>query len=228
MMDYEGFFQGFEKKGSESSFLGDFAGGVDPTGLYTFNSAKRNALAGTTDRRHAAHRGIASVGGLVGGAAVVAPAISGLIDAGSGLATSGGGWRGRLAGAAKGFVKGFKQPFLDIRHGIGGGRNILRGNIGKATPSLQYFQKSLGSAGSSLDPRMVRHMSPEARKELGQRLYSEGGKGLSTLGLSGGIAGGSAFLQYGGGRGAGEELKASRMGRIRTNQMKRQAQRQGL
>ena len=222
------FFKGFEKRSSESSFLGDFAGGVDPTGIYTFNSAKRNALAETKDSRHGAHRGVATLGGIIGGGAVVAPAISGLIDAGSSLATSGGGWRGRLAGAAKGFVKGFKQPFLDIRHGIGGGRNILRGNVEKATPSLKYFQESLGPAGSHLDPRMVRQMPPGAQKELGQRLYSEGGKGLSTLGLSGGIAGGSAFLQYGGGRDAGEELRASRMGRIKMNQMKRDAQKRGI
>ena len=59
------FLSGFEKKAAESNYMKDFAGGVDPTGIYTFNSAKRNTLAGS--KKHRQHKAVATAGGVAGG-----------------------------------------------------------------------------------------------------------------------------------------------------------------
>ena len=216
------FLKGFSKKAAESSFASDFMGGVDPTGLYTFNSAKRNAQEDTSKKRHGAHRAIATAGGIIGGGAVVGPAIPGLIQGATDFFTTPGGLGKRLAAGGKGLVRGFKKPFKDIRHGLGGGKKVLRGDIKGAQPSLNYFKETQAMPGKKLPTGNmfdIHRMPKEDQIAMGKRMQSEGRKGFSALGLSGGIAGTSAYLQYGGGRSTGDELRRSR---IEANQAKKQ------
>lgn len=53
-----------EKQAKETSALRDFAGGLDPTGVTTFNNAMQN------DKNHARHKAVGNIGGFVGGAAL--------------------------------------------------------------------------------------------------------------------------------------------------------------
>lgn len=217
------FLEGFEKKAAESSFVKDFMGGVDPTGLYTFNSAKRNAQKDISGKRHDAHRAVATAGGVIGGGALLAPAISGTIDAIRGGFSTKGGIRKRLLGAGKGFISGFKEPFQQIRHGIGGGRNLRKGNLSGAAENIKYFANQHTDAAKSLglnpSQRVGEHLFGKVdRSALADKMTTEGYKGLSSLGMSGGISGAAAYLQYGGGRSTGDEIRKLR---IQANQRKK-------
>ena len=113
------FLSGFEKKAAESNYMKDFAGGVDPTGIYTFNSAKRNALA--ESKKHRQHKAVATAGGVAGGIAVTTPIVSGTMGAISKGMSTPGGIRARLGTAGQGFISGAQKPFKDVYHGLKGG-----------------------------------------------------------------------------------------------------------
>lgn len=55
---------GFHKYAKDSSLLSDFIGGIDPTGVKTFNNATNN------QKNHALHRNVGVAGGFIGGAAI--------------------------------------------------------------------------------------------------------------------------------------------------------------
>lgn len=202
------FLIGFEKRAKESSYLRDFMGGVDPTGVTTFNAAKQNALEDA--KAHGAHRGIATIGGVIGGSAVVAPAISGTMGAITGAMSTPGGWKRRALAAGKGFISGAKQPFQDIYHGFKGSAKLRAGDIAKSSPHMEYFAKKLSPEAKGLVGGNLHAMSPVSRQRVSEEMTRKAVGGLGALGLSGGISGGSAYLQYGGGRDVGEELRQVR------------------
>lgn len=197
------FQKGFEKIARETSYLKDFAGGVDPTGVITFKAGKKNELANS--QSHGLHRGIATAGGVLGGAGVVAPAITGIMGGVTqGLSTQ-GGIKKKLLGAGKGFIEGLKKPFLSTYHGLAGGRKVMGRNALRGRKHLDYFARQMNV------PKEVSIRIPYLdSKRVGRELYGRGIEGLGTLGLSGAISGGSAYLQYKGGIEAGRELANAR------------------
>ena len=52
------------KENKDTSYLRDFVGGVDPTGVMTFNNSLRN------EKNHGKHKLFGNMGGFAGGAAI--------------------------------------------------------------------------------------------------------------------------------------------------------------
>jgi len=68
------------KKAKDSSYIGDFAAGIDPTGVNTFNNSLKN------EKNHGAHKLVGNAGGFIGGASISAAlAIGGTKGIGKGL-----------------------------------------------------------------------------------------------------------------------------------------------
>jgi hypothetical protein len=210
------FLDELEKIGKSRSLARDFLGGVDPTGGATFRYGMEDVEQGLA--APGLRKALGTVGGVVGGAAVVPSAISGLIGGVKGF-SAGGGLRGRLVGAGRGFVSGLAKPFSKVYQSArasGGLKALERGgemSLGQAKNlrALASDMPAIGGFVKKLSPEQVqqyaRHL-PAAqvanmRKGVGGQLSA----GLATLGTSGLIGGGSAYLQYGKGRAAAQKYQ---------------------
>lgn len=195
------------------SYWTDFLGGVDPFGTLTFRAGRDNELANVKD--HGLRRTIGTAGGILGGTLAVTPFILGLSSA---LTGRGGGFRGFLNRFGKGAIEPFtglynaqmatkglqtaqrggqvnQRHLNSIRNLVGSGWDKVRGLFGgsaKFTPSM--VTPEVVSAAASF---------PEILKLL----QTQRNKALMSLGLAGGISGGSAFFQYGAGRRTGKDIR---------------------
>lgn len=202
----------------------DFLGGIDPTGGATFQYGMQDVEKPGVVNPNLA-RAAGTAGGVVGGALVVPSAISGLIGAGKGLA-SGGSIGSRLAQAGRGFMTGVKAPVSDTvgairaKRALGqvesqGAKSLTEGQlkslggIADHSPLGSLVQKFTGKSVKDIPPGQLRMLMSTlrpkdiatAKQQVGSQLTS----GLATLGTSGLIGGGSAYLQYGKGRQAAEK-----------------------
>mgnify|MGYP001823659612 CR=1 FL=1 len=221
MISVTAFADEFVKIAQTRSALKDFVGGIDPTGGATFQY-------GMTDyeKPQVANPGLARAagpaGGVVGGALVIPSAISGLIGGVKGLG-GGGSMGARLARAGRGIVSGAKEPVVGVANAIRS-RSALKQMQASGAASLSPGQlralrdvAARSPIGQMVGPERVgklseghlrmllKRVSPAqaemAQKQVGSALSS----GLATLGTSGVIGGGSAYLQYGKGQQAAEK-----------------------
>lgn len=207
-MNTDLFFKGFEKAAKETTYLRDLSGGIDPTGVVTFQAGKKNEI--ESSKRHGKHRAIATAGGVLGGAGVVAPLLSGTMRGVSSGLSARGGLKGKALSAAKGFVQGVKQPFTDTYHGLRGGAKLMKGNAAGAERHIEHFTGAIPDEAVKRLSRKALAKSPHMQAELGREMFSKGLGGASSLALGGGISGTSAYLQYGAGRDTGKELRQAR------------------
>lgn len=220
MISYRAFADEFVKIAQGRSVLKDFVGGIDPTGGATFQY-------GMTDYEKPQHaspslaRAAGTAGGLVGGALVIPSAIGGLIGGVKGFG-GGGGMGARLARAGRGFVSGAKQPIkmpIDVIRSRKALAQMRTKGIGSLTDSQLSAMRGVASGlpGGALlekaNPTMMRAGLRSIRATAGdipfefadKQLKSGLASGIATLGTSGALGAGSAYLQYGKGQQAAEK-----------------------
>lgn len=206
-----------EAQAPRRSYMRDFLGGVDPTGGATFQYGMQDVETGR--RRTGLRRAVGTAGGLAGGAVAVPAGVSGLIGAVKGFSRGKGGLRGRLAGAGRGFLSGAASPFRKVYRAarakgalkaVGAGKT-LTGKQGKALHTFATKEIPGGHLLKGVSPaqagRAASRLPPEMLAKAREGVSSRLGTGLATLGTSGAIGGGSAYLQYGKGRGAAQRYQ---------------------
>jgi len=196
------------------SLAKDFAGGIDPFGTFTSAYGQKAQRRRESEGSHRVRKTVATAGGVVGGAALVPSAIMGVVR-GTSAAMAAKGLTKRLAAAGKGFARGVKEPYRDVRaitkldraitraaSGKGKTRDIFRSvdkddirslagklPIGTAARGLREATKKSGS----LTPRgMAKKLQPSVRSARNQA--------YAGAGLSGGVGGAGAAIQYDKGR----------------------------
>lgn len=200
------------EKISERSYVKDWLAGVDPTGGYTFQYGMDDARASDEEARR--RRLVGTAGGLIGGGLAVPSAIYGLIHAAKGFG------QGGIRGAARGLISGIKHPIASPWRAWQAKKSLRAINAGaRATGrDVSRVSKVLGETGmptrygvlAKNDPRLAAKMldkAPSTQKR--EALSAVSGKlteGLAALGLSSGISGGAAYLQYGKGRRVGKMI----------------------
>jgi hypothetical protein len=208
-----------------SGYGKDFAAGIDPFGTWTSGYGQKAQQHGASEAKHRKKKMMGTAGGLVGGATVVPSAIMGTIKGVKGFA-AGKGIGGRLAGAARGFVEGVKQPIKQVVQGRRAVKALKRGSSAKKAIKLTGKErKALEYAGRTSNVG-AEFMPKDMKKSLGDKLYPDQAKklapsakgfyreGVSQLGLGGAIGGGGAYVQYEKGReserGFSKRLKKAR------------------
>ncbi len=188
------------------SYMGDFMGGVDPTGTSTFQY-------GLEDARQGQHSGmrkaVGTAGGVLGGAAVLPAAIGGLVGGIKGFALGKGGFKGRMMSAGQHAWGGAKNPYTSIYQGVRARGALKAHQAGKTLTDSQagHLNKFVQGAvpqglltSGKLGPKRVQTalnaMSPAQIAESQRHLTGELAAGAGALGLSGAVSGGSAAMQY--------------------------------
>lgn len=197
-----------------TGYLTDFAGGVDPFGTLTFKAARRNQEAGVKD--HGIRRAISTAGGFIGGSLVVTPMLLG--------ATAALMNRGAGGGALNRFAKGAVAPFSKLFHTqrvLHGAQAAQQGKTvgqGVFNSAKKLFNDIYPDAGKHLSADQLGKGFNEYfnTKVLGdptvQFLKQQRNKAITTLGLTGGVGAGAAYLQYGAGRDIGKEMQQREAG----------------
>lgn len=162
----QNFYTGFEKRAA--SYIKDFLGGVDPTGTITVRSAKQQAV--DKSKNQGLHRAVAAAGGIAGGIGVLAPAVGGTVGGVSSALSTPGNWRTKLMAAGKGFVSGAKKPFLDVYHGVAGGRKIMRGETRDVGKHVDYLKRSTVPKEFMPHVKMLEKELPMYRQEASLQL----------------------------------------------------------
>jgi len=200
----------------------DFLAGIDPTGTKTFQYGMEDIEHGKPSGARGASRAIGTVGGILGGAAVIPGAVGGVIGGTKGLLMGRGGWRGRLLGAARGLLSGAKKPYTSLYRGGQAKRALGAHQAGKKLTKQQaehirkfvkeQLPESVARAGNihpSAIQQGLNRLSPSQLAKVHRELGSELGAGAASLGLSGAISGGSAYAQYGKGVTTGQRKKTN-------------------
>jgi hypothetical protein len=188
------------------SYMSDFIAGVDPTGTSTFQYGLEDARKG---QESAARKAIGTVGGTLGGAAVLPGAIGGLVGGMKGLALGRGGLRGRLLSAGRHAVQGAHQPYTSLYRGLRAGGALKAHQAGKTltpvqTGHLEKFVRGAVPKGvlneGAASPQAIRsalnRMTPQQMHEARRHLSGELAAGAGALGMSGLVSGASAAMQY--------------------------------
>lgn len=205
-MNLESFLDELAKIAAESpnrSLLKDFMGGVDPTGSKTFQYGMEDT--GRSPAQSALRRGVGTAGGLLGGAIAVPAAIGGVIGAAQGAS------RG-LGGILGGAWRGAYSPFAKLYRGVRAKKMVsgLRKGVAPSKGQLQSAHNMVGLEPLVKDPEMVSDvysmLSPKQRGIIDRHVSSQVTRGLSGIGLSGLVGGGSAYLQYGKGKSIGQVM----------------------
>jgi hypothetical protein len=202
-------------KTSGRPLFSDFLGGVDPTGARTFQYGLSDIH--RSKKARVVRRTVAVAGGTVGGAAVLPPAVGAILGAGKGFIQQKGGLGKRLVSAGREAARVAKKPYTSLYHGVKAKRTISRAIKGKPVTTKSFT--SLDKLIASKVPKEYHGVIPEVRRGLlegatkkavsiapktlaavNKELTGEVALGAGTLGLSGAVAGGSAYVQYGKGR----------------------------
>lgn len=203
MISVDALLDEIEKIAATRSAVRDVAAGVDPFGSITFGYGMADANISDAEARK--RRALSTVGGAAGGAVAVPAGISGTIGAMKGLG------QGGLRGAARGFAQGATAPFRKLYHAARSSRALQQVQQGKemsagGARSLGRFAETV--TGRTISPEAAQQVVSHAPRPLVQKLHGktkeEVGKGVRTLGLSGALSGGAAYLQYGKGRETGK------------------------
>ena len=208
----------------QRSYVKDFLAGVDPTGTKTFQYGMSDAKA--PKKETSTRRAIGTAGGLLGGSLAVPSVISGLIGGGSGLAS--GGLRGAASGFVKGLHKPFSMPARAFRSQLAFGNALMGKQVSKGgARSVASLLKDLGKVPAKdvkkVNPKIIENLPPQALYQGLTTTRGELGKGLATLGLSGGIGGTAAYLQYGKGHQTGKKMSPSSRSRIEEEETEKKA-----
>jgi len=197
----EGFVDELVKIGQRRSYVKDVLGGIDPTGGKTFAYGVHDAP--VSKEEASKRRTAATVGGAIGGSLAIPMAVGGALGIKKGL-------RGVLSGAV--------SPFTAIRGALKAtgvlkkieNRTATTEDITKALSMLkgkvkpELLEKILGPRSIGTASRVVKHIPPSYAGYLRKQVQSRLGTGLGAIGASGAFGAGSAYLQYGKGRQAGE------------------------
>ena len=205
--------EGEQEQEQDRSLIKDFAGGIDPTGTFTFGYGVQDP--NVSDSHEALRTGVATAGGLLGGGVLVPGLVGGLTGAAE---NSGKGWRGMAAGAAKGAVSPFKQ-LMHAPRAIKGLRNATQeGMTAAQLKSLRAVggDKIPGFVGKNIDRAIQRGgvgagtaSAVNKMKNLGSvadDISSQARSGAAAIGLSAALGGGSAAAQYNKGQVFGKQL----------------------
>ncbi len=103
-----------KKQAAPTNYAQDFAAGVDPFGLWTNAYGRRNENAGISDGEHTKKRVLSTLGGTLGGAALIPSAISGLSQGFNAAALAP---RSRMSAGVKGLAAGAMHPFKAVISG---------------------------------------------------------------------------------------------------------------
>lgn len=103
-----------QKVAEPSNLLQDFAGGLDPFGVWTSDYGRRAENAGLSEGEHRLKQLTATAGGVIGGSLLVPSAIVGVTEGFKGLAGP-GNLKQRLSRGGAGFVQGFTSPVRTLR-----------------------------------------------------------------------------------------------------------------
>jgi len=175
------------------SYVRDFVGGVDPTGGATFSYGVQDADA--TKREALKRRTTSAVGGVVGGATVIPAALGGVVGAVRGS-------RRGLRSAAAGFAKGTTEPFADLYHARRASSGLKGAASGKALSKKHI--KSLDHLSGGKMGDVGKHLADRASGDAGKRVAAEAAEvvgdkyrdAMTGIGVSAGVGGVSAHLQY--------------------------------
>ena len=200
----------------------DVIGGVDPFGAITSDQAAKAQARGASEGEHRKRRSAGTAGGAFGGAVVVPAAIMGGIGAAKGAAAAKGGLGKRLAGAARGAVKGAKQPLSRLRHGMRasktlksvaktGPRRLTRTeagsltNVAKNAPLGSLAGARRGGAGfresaNDMHQAMRGRLTQGAAKRLHKPVRDAVHEGAAQLAGGGAVGAFGAHVQYNKGR----------------------------
>lgn len=210
-------------KSGESSILKDFAAGLEPTGVVTFQNAMKNK------KRHGLHKTIGNIGGFLGGAAI-SPAAAALptIVAGKLLKRKNPALGSTLEQSGKHLLHMYKPKSVKqvFRHGgkalrIGLNKKVnvenLEKNIRKVHTKGRFtasMRKSVASSIRDLKRGYKSSIDLEKRTgmktdDLAQRTFSFIGGGASAA-IGGSINSASANLQYSAGRRIGKDLELNK------------------
>ena len=189
---------GVAKKIKEVSYLKSFIGGLDPSGVITLKAGIRNENA--KSKHHLAHLGLAGVGGVLSGAAIIAPLVAAV--------THMVGVKGGPKNRALAFLGGLKAPFSNIYKAMkvrklikGGAKNseaiskIIHKSVFNRIKSLEVITGVPPEKGLNLSLKILLS-SPATKKELYNETNKTLLKNLAGLSLAGGVSGASAIKQY--------------------------------
>lgn len=144
-----------------SSYLQDFAAGIDPFGAWTSDYGAAAEKAKLTESEHQNKRLLGTAGGVVGGALLVPSSIGGIVGAGKGFATGKGGLRGRLAEAGKGFMEGVAKPIKAPVEAIRARRAIAESaRTGQLSAEQAHRISALGKYTPLSEVTKVKSMTP--------------------------------------------------------------------
>jgi len=186
-----------------------FIAGADPSGVSTFNIARRAS-------NHKENQVVGTTAGVISGVAALPSAVSGMIGGVKGAIKTHGGIKKRIIGAAQGFGIGAISPYKQIYHGFAAGKALGESKrLGKVTPeALHHIQNVLGIEMSGKSSQRLSNLSSLIGKS---KTFREGAGKLQKyvggqtkmiaagFGASGAIGGLSSYVQYNQGKDIGDK-----------------------
>jgi hypothetical protein len=209
-LDAGAFLDELKKIARERNPVSDFVAGVDPTGTFTFEYGMDDA--DRPDDKARQRRIIGVLGGLIGGGLAVPVAISGVIGAARGLARQG------VKGVAPGLLQGMKRPIqgpLDafkVRAALKTGKPLGSKDVGafyrlvKQTPGFSDLAPAIAKAPGETSV-ILRAMGPGTKTKVTKAVSDQLAQAVSVIGLSAGVGGTSAAIQYAKGRETGKAMR---------------------
>lgn len=186
-----------------------FASGLDPSGISSFNVGRRA-------KEHTRNQILGTTAGVVSGVALLPSSVGGLYMAGKGFASTKGGIKQRLLGAAKGFGEGAVGGYKQLYHGFAAAKHLGESQkLKHITPGAVHHLKKV--FGVEELPGVVKGAVGSSRLFGGTKQYQQGvGKLRSAVssqakmigagfGASGAIGGLSSYMQYNQGRDIGNK-----------------------
>ena len=212
-------FLGLTKNGKDSSILQDFMAGVEPSGTITFGQGLKNKS------RHGIHKAVGAAGGFVGGATAIPAVIHGLIKGVPNAINMKGAPFGKRIGAIGAAAIApyrmiyhalkSKPELAALRAGkdidpknlkktldsmpVGRIKKLFNiGNVGRAEIDGKIFVNSDYIFNNGIRKGMVGEMlkSDKTYNKIRSSINTNTTKGLSMLGMAGGINSLSAVAQY--------------------------------
>ena len=157
-----------DSKKNTSSYLQDFAAGMDPLGAFTNSYGRRNQEANISESEHTKKQMLGATGGLIGGGLALPSLVSGVSGAIGGVG-EGKGVKGKALSGAKGFLEGARKPFKGLK---------------SISDSKGAIQRAISEGGTQVSGKEI-----DAMRYLGGNtpLKSLSGKAEETAENSGGV-----------------------------------------